>query len=775
MADEVELEAQDNPAIQNINFGNEETEEDTSSSAQIKKLFTKQNIIIASLAFVVLLALTVLVSVLIFRQDPKPKSKKKITSKEIIKNIQEKRYVKFTSNLSDMVKEADKLYKQGDIELALRKYKQIAENERFVSYHNMGVAYMKNKEYAKALDSFEKSLEIPGNECIASINAAVSALYMSDNIKFNKYINLAEKSLDSCVKDPLYHYYYALILFYQGKYIEALAILNNNKQKNYTQLEYKLKSDIYMLLNDNANAVNNLEKQDDKDYRKIALAYSRMGEYQLAVNNIANQVSEDKKIIAYNNMATSLNFIKLGKMISASTVLESLSNDYGDAPSKLVPINLILNKNLFEASPSRQSFRRISKYSDEYFFKLFLYFSPYKIFNHDKVINFIRRGNKSIFVDNIKYSKKNFSESKNFSKLSEFMIKGVKYALEYQIRKANKTFQSIQSSFPNSSSLYYNLALSYAHLGLYAYASKYFKNAYYFDNSNKLAKLLAFMSEKLSTNQLDTKDLVKFRDSLENETNNQEYALYAEVAGYMIGSLNPQYFSSTHDSVLANFFKTFLASKLGEKKKEIKYAYRLKSKLSDNFVANIMHLFANYSDEDPQQFSRRGMSFLKNNKAFMNSIYYGPKVGGQIYIELSNISGMSYNFRDILKEKLLTEKEDVIGILELLAMTDIYLNFFEESFVLYNKLIDDFQIDDANTLFYAAVAAIGAKHPENAIALLELSILNKAGINQEAYYALGLLYLEAKNIEATKIQLSKIQSNEFVSRFFDFELQESEQ
>jgi len=170
------------------------------------------------------------------------------------------------------------------------------------------------------------------------------------------------------------------------------------------------------------------------------------------------------------------------------------------------------------------------------------------------------------------------------------------------------------------------------------------------------------------------------------------------------------------------------------------------------------------------EFAQRGMSFLKNNSAFMDSIYYGPKVGGDIYTELANISGMSYQVRDILKERLITETHDLRGVLQLLAKVNVYLNFFEESFTIYNKLIDDLDEQDADTLFFGAVSAIGSKHPENAIALLELSILDKTGNNIEAYYALALLYLEAKNIEASKIQFNKIKDSEFKSRYFDFEL-----
>ena len=39
---------------------------------------------------------------------------------------------------------------------------------------------------------------------------------------------------------------------------------------------------------------------------------------------------------------------------------------------------------------------------------------------------------------------------------------------------------------------------------------------------------------------------------------------------------------------------------------------------------------------------------------------------------------------------------------------DIFTNDFDESYKLYNEVIDDFKINDAGTLFLASVAATGA-------------------------------------------------------------------
>ena len=106
-------------------------------------------------------------------------------------------------------------------------------------------------------------------------------------------------------------------------------------------------------------------------------------------------------------------------------------------------------------------------------------------------------------------------------------------------------------------------------------------------------------------------------------------------------------------------------------------------------------------------------------------------------------------------------------MLQTLAYIDIFTNDFEESYRIYNRIIDEFKINDAGTLFLAAVAAIGSNHPQNATALLELSKLTDPNA-MESRIALGHLYQEIDNIEAATIQYGMIKDPNFKSKFVDF-------
>jgi Flp pilus assembly protein TadD, contains TPR repeats len=108
--------------------------------------------------------------------------------------------------------------------------------------------------------------------------------------------------------------------------------------------------------------------------------------------------------------------------------------------------------------------------------------------------------------------------------------------------------------------------------------------------------------------------------------------------------------------------------------------------------------------------------------------------------------------------------------MQTLAYMEIYTNNFEEAFALYNKLIDDYHKKDTHTIFLASVAAIGAGHSENAIALLELSKLTDPS-NVESKYALGLLYQEVGNFEAANAQYRSIGNIGFISDYFSFAIQ----
>jgi len=152
----------------------------------------------------------------------------------------------------------------------------------------------------------------------------------------------------------------------------------------------------------------------------------------------------------------------------------------------------------------------------------------------------------------------------------------------------------------------------------------------------------------------------------------------------------------------------------------------------------------------------------------LNSVYYGPLIASEMYIKFVKLSGQLAKLKDKLQNQILSTDNDLIPLLKNLAFVELFSGNFEESYALFNDLIDNKYQDDSKTLFYGAVASIAAHHHANAIALLALAkAKNKK--NYEARYGLGLLYHEAKNLRGATIQYSKIPTG-FNSEFFDFEV-----
>ena len=224
------------------------------------------------------------------------------------------------------------------------------------------------------------------------------------------------------------------------------------------------------------------------------------------------------------------------------------------------------------------------------------------------------------------------------------------------------------------------------------------------------------------------------------------------------------------DNPLNLVFDVIIAQKISNEKYFRKKSTQLQAMLPKDLMSNIVYFNMKYGNENIKEYAKNIQLQFKDKKLDFSSFYYGAKIARVQYVKLLQISGLLYHERDRLKARLPLEKDDPIALTHTLAYLDIFSNNFEESYVLYNKLIDDFKQNDTTTIFLAAVAAIGAKHSANAIALLELSkIIDKT--NDESRYALGLLYQEVKNFKGAIIQYKKMKDKNFKSKYFSFKIE----
>lgn len=675
------------------------------------------------------------------------------------------------SHLENMIKKANLLYERGNKEEALNVYKRISTFNEAISYYNIGVAKLKEKNYQGALDSFKKAIDNGEQRCVSSINAAVSALELNKKDLFKYYIDLAFTYLPMESNSPLYSYYVGVVNYYKNYYYESLASLTHPNSIHYTYEQNYLASKIFASINMNAKAVNVLEKNAKKeDALTLGLLYARLGEFKAAKNYLTKAGSHSENPL-HVKAALALVENKLGQLETSANLMDALYKKYDENATKIYPIKTTLKDSLFDVNIAQHDFDKTLFFDDERTYGLLFYFAPFKVFNAKQTIDYIRKGSMNIFIDEIGPALSYLKKSSTISKVNISISAGIKKALNYHTEQANQIFLKMINTYPKHSILHYNLALTFAQMANFEKAHKHFTKSYHLDNNNYLAGAFAIM-----TGNLIHKDIKKLKEdiksSITNDTSLEETNIFMSLIHLTENnqlSLTRWLEEKKDETPLNLIFDTIIAQKTFNEKEYRQKATLLTSILPKDIMANIINFNVKNKKNDIKKYAKAIQIDFKKLDLDYSAFYYGPRIVQESYVKLLQIGGLLYHERIKLIEKMELEKNDVAGIMQTLAYLSIHTHNFEEAYVLYNKLIDDLGKNDSATIFLAAVASIGANHSENAVALLELSKLTNPK-NLEARYGLGLLYQEIQNWEGARIQYSKIGNSDFKSQYFSFEV-----
>jgi len=183
----------------------------------------------------------------------------------------------------------------------------------------------------------------------------------------------------------------------------------------------------------------------------------------------------------------------------------------------------------------------------------------------------------------------------------------------------------------------------------------------------------------------------------------------------------------------------------------------------------MIYIDTHFNSYKTSKYAEEVLKYLRKQHFNFTDLYYGPFITRYTYIQEHLITGRLYYLREQLKQVLQTTDTNTQDIESALALASLYNKNFEESYTLYNHLIDELKVRDAYTLYLGAVASTAAKHHANAIALLELSKMKNENFF-EARYALALLYMEITNNDGASIQLQQIKNNAFESQYFEFNI-----
>jgi tetratricopeptide (TPR) repeat protein len=701
-------------------------------------------LIIVLLLFILLLILGLFVF-LVIKKKKEIKNNKNTEISELVKKL--KKNSKIDSNkLQSIIKKATILYKNGQKEKALKILNKLSLFSESLSYYNLGVIKMKEKNYKKALEFFQKSINNKENRVVSAINAAVCALKLRNKKLFDYYINLAYITLPEIANSKSYPYYYALVMYYLGYEKEASFGLKIDNP--YKKESKQLLSAIYEYYNNFASA-SNLE--NNPFYKGIDLA--EIGEYALA----RNYLKKSKKIEA--KFALALIDLKLSYFKESSIILKKFETN------NLYPIKMYLKPSLFDISTAQKEFKKKFLVRKKDFYDLFFYFAPYKVYNLNQTITYLKKGITGIPLGAIEESSKFLSKSAVYSNLNLEISKAIKLALNGHIYLANQKFKNLIKKRNLSYILHYNLALTYSQLGKYKQAYKHFLRAYHLNPSDLLSGIYALMSlQKLDKN--DKKLLTSIKEDL-NENTILENGLIALLTSNKIGM---EIFLEKKEKLNPIWILTKLTSKAMLNQNYLYESTQLKNIFPNDIIANLLYFYTKNKNLDIKKFALNYQIFFsKNIKNWnMNDFYYGTKITQDWFFEFAKISGLLNKLKANLEKKAKQETFDVIPILKRLAFANLSTKNFEKAYIIYNDLINNKKIDDFLTLFQGGVAAIGSNHHSNAVVLMELAKL-KNPLFYNARYGLGLLWQEANNIKAARIQYSKIPDG-FKSKYFDFNI-----
>ena len=731
----------------------------------------KKLIIIGGSIFTLLLV--IIITIIISISGSKKPIVADINTSEIANKLNKKPQLgQFSpSHLENMIKKANLLYEGGNKEEALKVYKRISTFNEAISYYNIGVAKIKERNFKEALDSFKKAINNEEQRCVSAINAAVCSLELGEKELFKYYIDLASTYLPMESNSPLYSYYVGLINYYKNYYYESLVALSNTSSNHYKYEQNYLASKILASLNLNNKAVNALEKNARKnDALTLGLLYARIGEFRVAKNYLEKAHGNSEKPI-YAKTALALVQNRLGELESSASLMSELYIKYDENATKIYPIKATLKESLFDVNVAQNEFDKALFFDNTRTYSLLFYFAPFKVFNAKQTIDYIRKGSMNVFIDEIGPALSYLKRSSTISKVNISISSGIKKALNHHTEQANQIFLKMIDTYPKHSILHYNLALTYAQMAEFSKAYKHFAKSYHLNNNNYLAGTFAIM-----TGELIKKDITKLKEdvkqSMTSDHNLEDTNLFMSIIHLTENnqlSLTRWLEYDKKRTPLNLIFDTIIAQKTFNEKLYRQKTAILKSILPKDIMANIISFNVKHKKNDIKKYAQAVQIDFKKLDLDYSAFYYGPRLVQESYIKLIQIGGLLHHERNKLIQKMQLEKNDIAAIMQTLAYLSIYTHNFEEAYVLYNKLIDDLNKSDSATIFFAAIASIGANHIENAVALLELAKLTDPK-NFESRYALGLLYQEIGNWEGATIQYNKIGNSDFNSKYFSFKV-----
>lgn len=675
------------------------------------------------------------------------------------------------SQLETMIAQANELYANGNSEEALKLFEKIALYSEAISQYNLGVVQLREGDYESALSNFKRSIQNSENRCVSAINAAVCCLHLGREKDFNYYIDLASAYLPQESTSPLYSYYYALVSYYKGHYLEALSALKKPTTEEYQTTQNRMRAKIDALFGSYKDAISALENPlQEEDSFTLGLLYANAGDLNQAQKYLNDAIFQNPKPVQ-ERLALAFVYLKSGSQEEASKLIQANTDAYPNLVYVPYPIKVSLKPSLYNPDELQKYYRQKKHLDKSELYQTLFYYAPFKIFNADQTISLIRKGNANIFIDDVSGAKEYLQNSAVSSNVNFGIAQAIQKALTFKLRDANAQLKELLKTNPQHSILHYNLGLTYAQLGDFPKAYDHFLRSYHLDANNYMAGIFAMMCGEL-TSKDNPKLSSILKDNLSTEPEKEEFVLYRTLLDMMQNnwpSAGKWLENSYKDRPLYLAMNALIASENGRYDDALGASLKLSKAKKGDILPHLMIIDNQFRNESTKAFASSAMSYLRKQPLNYKDLYFGPQIVRDRMVVMAAMTGQLSYLIERLERELQTTASDTTDILSALAEAYFYSANFEKAYTLYNQLVDVKKIRDEHTLFLAACASIGAEHYENAIALLELSKLKNPDY-AETRYALGLLYMQTENNPAASKMFEKMGNKGFISRYFNFEV-----
>lgn len=691
----------------------------------------------------------------------------------ISKNLQENELIakdKKETNIEKLIQKASLLYQNGDKAKALDLFEQISIYNQSLSFYNLGVASMKEGNFTLGRDYFESSIKTGENVCESALNAGVCSLILNDKNRFDYYIDLAYKTLPSRQNTPIYAYLYMMINYYKNRPFQVIAAAQNKIDEPYEKHKNKMLAKAYFSLNDLQNSIDFFEhSSNDTDLYSLGLLNARIGNFDDAKRLFRESISKNIDT-NLSKQALVLTLLKDGEFFLAGETINDLLRT--KAKIDAFAIQTSLKKRMFDLDLAQEFFDKGMLLDKESFLDILFYFIPYHIIDPQQNVQLIEKGQISINAQEIQTAQKYLSDSLAIAGVNSQILLGVKLASNNKIISANEIFAKMQKAYGKDAVLEYNLGLSYAQLGDLANAYVHFSRAYFLDRTNKLSGVFTVMlSPYAGADELSLQKalLEEFQSSQSVES--LFFITLLNFYNDNFLALSRWLDTAKKDLPKYALLDVFAALKIEKPSLALEKLSSLKKTYANDFIIKVLEIYAQNSSASIKKKAFSFQSLMKDSHLNKDPLYYGSFISRDLYVKLALLTGNLNRAKKELQEKLEIEVHYPQALMEGLALIYVYLGEFEKAFVIYNDLIDKQKITDTKTLLLASVAAIGANHKENAIALLELAII-KNKKNHEARYALALLYMEIGNYAGAAVTLTNASREKQISNYYDFFIKE---